>query len=250
MILSVQGIKFHYAGRPVLEEASFTVEKGEVLAILGTNGAGKTTLLKCINRILTPAGGTVWIGDEVVANLSRNALAQKFGYVAQQRNGSRATVFNTVLLGRKPYIRWGITQNDMAIAGQALETLGLSNHALRYLDELSGGELQKVFIARALAQQPEVLLLDEPTSSLDMKNQLEVMNLIRQITRDRGIAALVAMHDLNLSLRFADRFILLKDKTIFAAGGLEVMTPENIESVYAVPVTIAAHNGSQVVIPL
>ena len=249
MILTVQGIRFHYPGRPVLEEASFAVEKGEVLAILGTNGTGKTTLLKCLNRILTPAAGTVLIKDEPISAFSRNALAQKMGYVEQQRSGSRATVFNTVLLGRKPYIRWDITQNDMAIAAQALETLGLEAYALRYLDELSGGELQKVVIARALAQEPEILLMDEPTSSLDLKNQIEVVNLIRQISRERGIAAVVAMHDLNLALRFADRFILLKDKTIYAAGGSEVMTPENIEAVYAVPVAIAVHNGSRVVIP-
>ena len=250
MILNVQGIRFHYPGRPVLDEASFAVAKGEVLAILGTNGTGKTTLLKCLNRILTPAAGTVLIKDEPTSAFSRNALAQKMGYVEQQRSGSRATVFNTVLLGRKPYIRWDITQNDMAIAAQALETLGLEEYALRYLDELSGGELQKVVIARALAQEPEILLMDEPTSSLDLKNQIEVVNLIRQISRERGIAAVVAMHDLNLALRFADRFILLKDKTIYVAGGSEVMTPENIESVYAVPVMIATHNGSRVVIPL
>ncbi|MBN2550217.1 MAG: ABC transporter ATP-binding protein [Anaerolineales bacterium] len=250
MILSIQGIRFHYPGRPVLEEISFAVEKGEMLAIMGTNGTGKTTLLKCLNRILTPAAGTVFIGDKPVSSLSRNALAQKIGYVEQQRSGSRVTVFNTVLLGRRPHIRWDITHNDMEIASQALETLGLSEFALRYLDELSGGELQKVIIARALAQEPEILLMDEPTSSLDLKNQLEVLSLVRQISRERGIATVVAMHDLNLALRFADRFILLKDKTTYAAGGLEVMTPENIESVYAVPVMIAAHNGSRVVIPL
>ncbi len=249
MILNVQGIRFHYPSRPVLEEINFSVEKGQVLAILGTNGTGKTTLLKCLNRILTPAAGTVLIKGEPTLALSRNALAQKMGYVEQQRVGSRATVFNTVLLGRKPYIRWDITQNDMEIAGRALETLGLSDFALRYLDELSGGELQKVVIARALAQEPEILLMDEPTSSLDLKNQIEVVNLIRQISRERGIAAVVAMHDLNLALRFADRFILLKDKTIYAAGGSEVMNPENIQAVYAVPVTIVAHNGSRVVVP-
>jgi len=138
----------------------------------------------------------------------------------------------------------------MEIAGQALTALGLADYALRYMDELSGGELQKVVIARALAQEPDILLMDEPTSSLDLKNQIEVVNLIRQISRERGIAAVVAMHDLNLALRFADRFILLKDKTIYAAGGSEVMTPETIEAVYAVPVTIAAYNGSRVVIPL
>ena len=250
MILNVQGIRFHYPCRPVLEEASFSVERGEVLAVLGTNGTGKTTLLKCINRILMPAAGTVLIDDESTALLSRNALAQKIGYVEQQRSGSRATVFNAVLLGRKPYIRWDITQRDMEIAGQALTSLGLADYALRYMDELSGGELQKVVIARALAQEPDILLMDEPTSSLDLKNQIEVVNLIRQISRERGIAAVVAMHDLNLALRFADRFILLKDKTIYAAGGSEVMTPETIEAVYAVPVTIAAYNGSRVVIPL
>ncbi len=250
MILTVRGIKFHYPGRPVLDDASFSVEAGEVLTILGTNGTGKTTLLKCINLILKPMAGTVLVGEESVSKLSRNALAQKIGYVEQQRSTSRATVFNTVLLGRKPYIRWDITQNDMEIASQALETLGLSDYALRYLDELSGGELQKVILARALAQQPQVLLLDEPTSSLDLKNQLEVVNIIRHITRERGIAAVVAMHDLNLALRFADRFILIKDKSIFAAGGPEVITPMNIESVYSVPVMITSHNGSRVVIPL
>ena len=250
MILNVQGLRFSYPGRPVLDEVSFAVEKGEILAILGTNGTGKTTLLKCINRILAPAAGAVWLDEEAVHTLSPRALAQKMGYVEQQRSGSQTTVFNTVLLGRKPYIRWDVTQQDMAIAGQALETLGLTDYALRRLDELSGGELQKVIIARALAQQPQILLMDEPTSSLDLKNQLEVLALIRQISRERGIAAVVAMHDLNLALRFADRFILLKDRTIYAAGGQEVMTPENIEAVYAVPVTIASHNGSRVIIPL
>ncbi|MFZ2098646.1 MAG: ABC transporter ATP-binding protein [Anaerolineales bacterium] len=250
MILTVQGVKFHYPGHPVLDDVSFSVQKGELLAVLGTNGTGKTTLLKCINRILKPMEGTVLIGKEPVSALSRNALAQRIGYVEQQRSGSRAMVFNAVLLGRKPYIQWDITQNDMAIASQALETLGLSGYALRFLDELSGGELQKVVIARALAQEPELLLMDEPTSSLDLKNQLDVLKLIRQITRERGIAAVVAMHDLNLALRFADRFLLIKNKRIFAAGGPEVMTPENIESVYSVPVLIASHGGNQVVIPL
>jgi iron complex transport system ATP-binding protein len=250
MILNVQGVAFHYPSHSVLEDISFAVEKGQLLAVLGTNGTGKTTLLKCMNRILKPAVGVVQIGGESIFALSRNALAQKIGYVEQQRSGSRATVFNTVLLGRKPYIRWDITQRDMAIAAQALDTLGLSDYALRFLDELSGGELQKVVIARALAQEPEVLLMDEPTSSLDLKNQLEVLRLIRQITRERGIAAVVALHDLNLALRFADRFVLLKEKRIFAAGGAEVMTPENIEAVYAVPVAMTSHNGHQFVIPL
>jgi len=249
MILQIEGLQFEYPARSVLNEISFTVSKGQVLAILGTNGAGKTTLLKCINRILTPTSGSVLIDGKAVENLSRKVLAQKIGYVEQHNNIHHSTVFDAVLLGRKPYIRWDINHTDMEITSQALETLGMSDYALRYLDELSGGELQKVVIARALAQDPEFLLMDEPTSSLDLKNQLEVLSLIRQISNQQGIACIVAMHDLNLALRFADRFLLLKDRTIFAAGGQEVITPENLENVYAVPVMVASHNGSRFIIP-
>ncbi len=250
MILSVQDIKFNYPGRAtILEQVNFHVRPGEFVAVLGTNGTGKTTLLKCINRILKPTTGTVLLDEQSINKFSHNALAQRLGYVEQQRNGSRSTVFNTVLLGRKPYVQWDITQNDMEIANRALETLGLSDYAMRYLDELSGGELQKVVIARALAQEPEVLLMDEPTSSLDLKNQLEVLRIIREITEKRGISALVTMHDINLALRFADRFILLKNKHIFAAGGQEIITAENIEAIYAVPVLISSYNGYRFVVP-
>jgi len=250
MILQIHDLQFKYPGRPVLEKISFTVERGQILAILGTNGAGKTTLLKCINRILTPSEGIVLIDGEAINDLGRKNIAQKIAYVEQQNTISRTTVFNTVLIGRKPYIRWDINAADIEIASQALETLGMADYALRYLDELSGGELQKAVLARALAQEPDILLLDEPTSSLDLKNQIEVLKLIRQISNERGIASVVAMHDLNLALRFADRFLLLKDNTIFAAGGSEVVTPENLESVYDVPVIITSHNGSRVVIPI
>jgi len=250
MILQIHDLCFEYPGRPVLEKISFTVGKGQVLAILGTNGAGKTTLLKCLNRILVPSAGSILIDGKPITHLSRNALAQKIGYVEQQSARPRTTVFNTVLLGRKPYIRWDINKTDMEIACQALETLGMSAYSLRYLDELSCGELQKVVIARALAQEPDILLMDEPNSSLDLSNQIEVLTLIRQISNKRDIASVVAMHDLNLALRFADRFLLLKDNTIFAAGGLEVMTQDNLEIVYDVPVMITSHNGNRVVIPL
>ena len=250
MILDVQGVEFSYPGRPVLEDITFSLKSGEILAILGKNGTGKTTLLKCINRILKPSGGVVLIDEASTDDLSRKELAQQIAYVEQNRVGSRATVFNTVLLGRKPYIRWDVTQKDLEIVSQALATLGLTDYALRYLDELSGGELQKVTIARALAQQPQLLLMDEPTSSLDLKNQLEVLNLIEEISHQQGIAVAVAMHDLNLALRYADRFILLKDGEIFAAGDVEVITPENIEKVYAVPVVICTHKGQSVIVPL
>ncbi|WP_406541804.1 ABC transporter ATP-binding protein [Clostridium ljungdahlii] len=177
-------------------------------------------------------------------------LAQRIGYVSQQQISVRTTVFDSVLLGRKPYIKWNISKEDIEIVNKAVKALGLEDYSLRYLDELSGGELQKVVIARALAQKPEVLLLDEPTSNLDLKNQLEVIRIIREIVKTQQIAAVMIVHDLNLAIRFADKFVLLKDGSIFAAGGREVMTPENIESVYSVSVAIEKYRNTPVVVPL
>lgn len=250
MILSVQGLTFKYPSRSVLRDINFSVEKGECLAILGTNGAGKSTLLKCINNILKVQSGTVLIENNEVFKLSPMKLAQKIGYVAQQQMSTRATVFDSVLLGRRPYIKWNISQEDIEIVNNAIEMLGLEDYSLRYLDELSGGELQKVVIARALAQEPEVLLLDEPTSNLDLKNQLEVIKTIRKIVKTQQIAAVMIVHDLNLAIRFADKFVLLKDENIFAVGGSEIMTCENIESVYSVPVVIEKCRDTLVVVPL
>lgn len=249
MKLQVEGLSFAFPGRPVLNGIDFAIEAGEFVAVLGTNGTGKTTLLKCVNRILKPTKGGVWLDALAVDEMKAKTLAQKMGYVEQQRQGTRTTVFNAVLLGRKPYLEWDVRKEDLAIANAALDRLGLQDYAMRYLDELSGGELQKVVIARALAQQPNVLLMDEPTSSLDLKNQLEVLRLVHQVTREEGIAALVTMHDLNLALRFADRFLLMKDDAIYAAGDASVLTEETIETVYDVSVSIAMHDGFRFVLP-
>lgn len=249
-MLTAAEIRFAYNGRAVLDDVGFELGAGRILGVLGVNGAGKSTLLKCLNRILAPQQGTVLLGNEDLLRMDCQRIARRVGYIPQKASEGGLTVFEAVFVGRKPHIRWKAGRADYDRVEAALEAMGLAPLAHRPVSALSGGELQKVIIARALAQSPKILLMDEPTSSLDLKNQLEVLNLIRQISRERGIAAVVAMHDLNLALRFADRFILLKDKTIYAAGGPEVITPENIESVYAVPVTIAAHNGSRVVIPL
>lgn len=250
MVLSVDGLEFKYPSHSILKGVTFSVQKGECLAILGTNGTGKSTLLKCLNRILKPQSGNVFIEDADVCNLNRTELAQKIVYVSQNNKSSRSTVFDTILLGRKPYIKWDVTQKDLDIVNNVMKMLQLEDYALRYTDELSGGELQKVLIGRALAQQPEVLMLDEPTSSLDLKNQLEVINIIKKVVIDKQIAAVVTMHDLNLALRFADKFVLLKNGKVFAAGGIEVMTSENIEDVYSVPVKIEKYSTTPVVIPL
>ncbi|HHX95789.1 MAG TPA: ABC transporter ATP-binding protein [Clostridia bacterium] len=250
MILSVQGLRFTYPSRQVLDEISFSVDKGDCLAVLGTNGVGKSTLLKCLNRILKPQSGTVFIKKDELSSLGRTELARKLGYVSQKQEIARCTVFDAVLLGRTPYIKWDVNQKDLEVTEKVLRMLDLEGFSMRYLDELSGGELQKVVIARALAQEPEVLLLDEPTSNLDLKNQLEVVGIIKKVVRTQQIAAIVTMHDLNLALRFANKFLMLKNGTIFAAGGMDIMTPENVESVYSVPVTIERCREVPVVVPL
>lgn len=250
MILSVQGLDFKYPSHRVLKNVSFSLEKGECLAVLGTNGAGKSTLLKCINRILKPQKGSVFIDKHEVKGLNSIGLAQRIGYVSQSNQCFRTTVFDTVLIGRKPYIKWDVSKKDLDIVNKAIEMLELEDYSLRYIDELSGGEFQKVLIARALAQEPKVLMLDEPTSSLDLKNQLEVINIIKKVVKSKEISAVVTIHDLNLSLRFADKFILLKNGEIFAAGGTDIMTAENIEQVYSVPVKVEKFRNKPVIVPI
>jgi iron complex transport system ATP-binding protein len=250
MILSVQGLEFKYPSHNVLNNISFSLEEGDCLAILGTNGAGKSTLLKCINRILKPQKGSVFIEERQVQRLKSVELARKIAYVSQSNQPFRTTVFDSVLIGRKPYIKWNASKEDLYKVDEALKILGLEKYSLRYIDELSGGEFQKVLIARALAQEPSVLMLDEPTSNLDLKNQIEVINIIKKIARSKKISAIVTMHDLNLALRFADKFILLREGKIFSAGGIDIMTAENIEYVYSIPVTVGRFNNTPVILPL
>jgi iron complex transport system ATP-binding protein len=249
MKLEAHGLCFGYSGRRVLNNISFSVESGDCVAILGTNGVGKSTLLKCLNRILRCQEGRVCIGGTDIGRLDGNELARRIGYVAQASRFADTTVFDAVLLGRKPYIKWDVTRRDLELARDVLERLSLSEYAMRGVNELSGGEMQKVAIARALAQQPDVLLFDEPTSNLDLKNQLEVIGIIQEIVRESGMAAIVTMHDLNLALRFAGKFIMLRNGEIYAAGGPEILTAASIRDVYGVDVAIEAYGGSKVVIP-
>lgn len=160
------------------------------------------------------------------------------------------TVFDAVLLGRKPYITWDASQQDRKITSQIIQQMGLSSFAMRKLNQLSGGEAQKVLLARALAQGPKFLLLDEPTSNLDPYNQHEVLRTVREIASQHKIAVAVIMHDLNLALRYCDKFLFLKDAEVFAYGTVEIVTPETIREVYNIDVDIIEHKGNRVIVPL
>ncbi len=250
MILSVNGIHFSYNSVNILKNVSFEMNPGQILGVLGVNGAGKSTLLKCLNRILRPQMGTVLLSETEILSLKRNEIAKRIGYVPQRYDQESLTIFDAVLLGRKPHMKWGPTSHDISVVENVLQVMGLAEHSLRPVKTLSGGQAQKVVIARALAQEPDVLLLDEPTSNLDVRNQLEVMGLVTDAVKHRGVCAMIAIHDLNLALRFADTVLFLKQGQVYAIENRESITPEVIQEVYGVTALIKEVAGHSVVVPL
>ncbi|HQA50583.1 MAG TPA: ABC transporter ATP-binding protein [Syntrophomonadaceae bacterium] len=250
-MVEVRDITFAYNqnGNNIIEDISFDIEKNQCIAILGNNGAGKSTLLKCMDRICPAQKGTVFVDGQNVYTMRKNTMAQNIAYVPQNNESTNMTVFDTILLGRKPYIKWDATYEDRHIAWSIMKKMQLEDFALRNVWQLSGGELQKVMLARALAQEPKLLLLDEPTSNLDPRNQHEVLRQVKEIAQEHDICVAIIIHDLNLAIRYCERFLLLKDAQVFAYGGLEVMTPENIEEVYRIHVHIIEHMGIPVVVP-
>jgi len=249
MILDVRDIHIGYNGRMVLQGLDLTVDRGQVLTILGPNGVGKTTLLRCINATLKPQSGAVLVEDADVFRMRAGEIAKRLGYVAQRNGAGRMTAFDAVLLGRKPHLRWRISEEDLRKVDGALKQLDLAHLALRHIDEMSGGELQKVCIARALVQEPSVLLLDEPTSSLDLKNQLEILRTIRQVVHEHRLAAVMTMHDLNMALRFSDAYLFMKQGKVFCCGRNEDLTPEMVQAVYGVAVDILRHHSQIIIVP-
>ncbi len=249
-MLVLDGIAFSYGSREVLRDITFQLKAGDLVSVLGVNGSGKTTLLKTMNRILVPHRGTIFIDQQNVEAMSRKQIAKTMGYMPQKSNGVHCTVFDAVLLGRRPHIDWDINELDLEVTRNMLRLTGLEGYAMRFTTELSGGELQKVIIARALAQEPKVLLLDEPINHLDMKNQFEIMNLLKDITKRLGLITISVMHDLNTALRFSDGFFILKEGRVYAHGDRSVITPEIIKQAFNMEVMVTEINGVLLIVPL
>ncbi|HJJ49950.1 MAG TPA: ATP-binding cassette domain-containing protein [Methanocorpusculum sp.] len=248
-LLNVDCVNFDYKTASVLKEISVGIARGEILAILGPNGVGKSTLLKCMNLILKPKTGIIMLGELDLTRMSGNDIAKNVGYVAQRNESSRMTVFDSVLLGRKPHIGWHVTDHDYSIVENAIEKFGLSDMQLRYIDELSGGELQRVCLCRAIVQEPSVLLLDEPTSALDLCRQMDILRAIRNVVDQHNVATIMTMHDLNLALRFADRFLFMKEGKIYALCDRSGVTADMIEAVYGICVDVIYHKDMPIVVP-
>jgi iron complex transport system ATP-binding protein len=250
MILTVNGLSFAYNSHDLLKDICFSIRQGKITVILGPNGVGKTTLLKCLNRILSPRKGKILVKGENIGTMKVKQIARQISYVAQTSEAARITVFDAILMGRRPHINYRIGRQDLIKVDAVIRHLNLSGLSLKYLNQLSGGELQKVSIARALVQQTDILLLDEPTASLDLKNQTQILGLIRHIISDHHMAAVMTLHDLNTAVRYADNYIFLKDHSIYSAGNIHDITPEMVEAVYGVRVDIMHHKGLPVIIPV
>ena len=236
--LSVSGLNFSWGENHVLKDVEFTMQRNEVVAILGVNGAGKSTLIKCLNKILTPKSGKILIEGNDLSSHDLVSLAKVMSYVPQTvRSSFSMNVFDVALIGRRPHIRWRISQRDRDFVSQTLRYLGLEDFAFRRFNQLSGGERQRVIIAKAIVQNPDLYLFDEPTSDLDLKNQVSIMKRIRHLVSPEmgDKSALIAIHDINLAARFADKIILFDDGKVKSYGKPEdVLTEQSISDVFGV----------------
>lgn len=241
-MIEVNSIFFRYHQDWVLQEISFQVRKGEFVGMIGPNGSGKSTLLKILYHLLSPQRGEVLFEGLSLRKMGRNEIAKKIAVVAQEIYPAFPfRVIEMVLMGRSPYLGHLMfeSQKDLEIARRAMEWTEILPLADRSIDELSGGERKRVFIARALAQEPEVILLDEPTANLDLHHQAEFLDLILSLNREKGLTILMASHDLNLASEYCDRLIFLQNGKIYKMGAPgEVMTQENIEKVYGCEVWV------------
>ena len=253
MKLKVEGLSFSYDSEPVLGGIDLEVSPGEILGILGPNGSGKTTLVKCINRLLTPHQGSVMIGEEDVLSMRNHEVARYMGYVPQNSSMefNYPTVYEIVMMGRRHFGNWRMNSTDDGAVWDAMREMDVDELAMHRFNELSSGQTQRVLMARAIAQEARVFLLDEPTSNLDIRYQIEVMESIREIVRGKGVSACAIVHDLELAMRYCDKVMMLHGGRILAAGPPEdVITPGNVSKVYGVDIVIDTNYGEPHVIVL
>lgn len=245
MPLTVKNVSFGYrSDRQILKNVSLSVEEDQLVSIVGPNGSGKTTLVKCLNHIHTPSSGSIVLDELDVMRAKPYQIAKKIGYVPQMSNNSMGgSVIDYILLGRSRYLNWKIRKDDLAAIMSAMEKLDIVELANANFAELSGGQKQKVLVARALAQEPDVFLFDEPTSNLDIKNQLEIMTLAKNIVTQQHKTVIMVVHDLNMAAHYSNNVALMDDGNILCYGSpKKILTAQNIKMVYDVEVGITREN--------
>ncbi len=236
MHVKIDDVEFSYSSTPVLNDITLDINGPGFVSILGPNGVGKSTLIHCMNKILEPTSGSVFIDGEDVKGISIKELAKEIGYVPYSANDSfPLTVVDTVMMGRHPHAKWNTLDRDLDIVYDTLKMLGISHLAMRQFNELSAGQHQKVMLARGLVQEPKILLLDEPTSNLDVRHQLEVTKMLKRLSVEKGILIIMISHDINIAAKYADQIILMFQGNVYDVGTPnEVITKENLMTVYGV----------------
>ena len=249
-MLKVENLKFRYSkfSRPVLNGASLELKPGEIGILLGKNGSGKTTLFKNILGINKPDRGQILFEGENLLKMSRKDRARRIAYVPQDIHFGALTVFDSILLGRISYFGMKSGEEDIHAVEKILTDMHLESYAFRMVDELSGGERQKIAIARAMAQEPKMMVFDEPTGTLDIANEQLIIEEARKLAKEKNIAILSSLHDLNQALTFGDKFFFLKNGLVTYAGGREIITPEVVKSTFDVDVRIREIDGQTVIL--
>ncbi len=236
MRIKIEDLHQGYNKNEILHGINAHADTGEIVALLGPNGSGKSTLIRTISCLIPPISGKIMMDDIDLNSLSIEERAKRISYVPQSFSYMPfTTVLDTVLTGRNPYMGWEPSDEDLAIAEESLKMLGILELATTSINELSGGQRQRVFIARALCQDPNFFIFDEPTSSLDLKYQIETMKKMRNIVSQKNAGLIIAVHDLNLAFRYADRILLLKDGNIICDGNpTEVINEISVMTAYSV----------------
>ncbi len=251
--IQVEEVFFKYRdGLQALDNVSMAMQEGEFVCLVGPNGSGKSTLLKCLLKIFKPQNGKIILEGINLEQLTLSSLAKQIGYVPQSmQHVFQVTVFEAILTGRIPHLGWAPKESDLKSVEEIMKLFEVEAWAWRSLSALSGGERQKVLIAMTLAKEPHILLLDEPTSNLDLKHQLEVMDILKRLVKEQKLTVVMAIHDLNLALQYADKVVMMKKGKVIAQGApLTVFTKENIQDVFGVEVEIADKNRNPYIRPV
>lgn len=249
--IDVEGLCFGYGETlRILKDVNLKVGGAQMISIIGPNGVGKSTLIYCLNKILSPTEGKVMIQGKGIDGIPIKELAKVMGFVPHATSDAfPMTVMDTVLMGRHPHSGHKITDDDVQEAYSILKMLGMESFAMRSFDELSAGQHQKIVLARGLAQKPKILLLDEPTSNLDIKHQMDVTRILKELSVRDGITVVMISHDLNIASRYSDKIIMLYNKGVYRVGTPEeVITEDNIREVYKVDSQVITDSGRPYVI--
>ena len=249
-MLKVENIQFSYSknGRLVLNGASLELKQGEIGILLGKNGSGKTTLFKNILGIEKPKSGTIDFEGENLLKMNRRERARRIAYVPQHIHFGDLSVLDSVLMGRVSYFGMKASHEDYIAVEKILEDMELTNFASRSAEALSGGEKQKIAIARAMAQEPKLMVFDEPTGNLDIANEQLIIQEAKKLAREKKISILSSLHDLNQALYFGDRFFLLKNGQVKYAGGKEIITEAVIKDIFNIDIKIVEINNQKVIL--